>query len=71
MTWQKFQSEVAFLWKGNGENYDQSHAEEIKMLLQKYSWELGKMENKGKTRQEQIAFAWKMYKKEYSQYMNS
>lgn len=66
MTWQKFQSEVSFLWADEtGANHDKSHAENVKQVLTDYHYEIGMMELKGATKQEQIAFAWKMYKKDF------
>lgn len=66
MNWKQFQSEVSFLWSDEtGSNYGQSHAEEIKSLLQRRGWELGQMELKGATKQQQMAAAWKFFKKEF------
>lgn len=66
MNWQKFQSEVSFLWADEtGANYGHSHAEEVKSLLQRRGWELGAMELKGASKQQQMAQAWEWYKEEY------
>lgn len=66
MTWQKFQSEVAFIWADEtGQNHDLSHAENVKTILRNYAWELGKMEMTGASKQEQIAFAWKKFKEDF------
>ena len=66
MNWQKFQSEVSFLWADeSGANYASSHADEIKRLLHRYSYELGRMELKGATKQQQMAAAWEFFKKEF------
>lgn len=68
MNWNQFQSEVAFLWADDtGSNYDKSHAEEVKSLLQRRGWEIGRLEIRGATKKQQVAAAWGMFKDEYPQ----
>lgn len=72
MTWQEFQNELAWIWSDpTGQRYDQSHARDIKRILQLYHWEIGKMEVDGYSKQQQMAYAWKMYKKEFPHMVES
>jgi hypothetical protein len=72
MTWNEFQNELGWIWSDpTGQNYDRSHASDIKRVLKLYHWEIGKMELDGATKKEQMAFAWKMYKKEFPHLVES
>lgn len=72
MNWQKFQNELAWMWSDpTGANYDRSHEATIKRILRDYNWEIGKMELDGLSKQEQMAFAWKMYKKDFPHLVES
>lgn len=67
MTYQKFQKEVAHIWNNSTDaGFVVTDCDtNVESILHKYSWEVGKMELRGANKQQQVAYLWEQYKKDF------